>query len=209
MRLSSFTVCKQLSNSGLGTFSALCRASNRLDNARIRSAPAEIGIQPGSNLIDSRVRVAAQQALDLAVEDDHLSRGGATALLGLAAWTAGDLDTAYRMYADGMARYEEGHFREALDAFERARLLSPTDDPRIREMIQRASAELTPTPTAVPPTVAPTEVPTLAPTAVDTPLPATALPASPTPQAQPAQAAPPARAQVAPPYDPKSLRVRA
>ena len=61
MRLSSFTVCKQLSNSGLGTFSALCRASNRLDNARIRSAPAEIGIQPDSNLVDSRVRVAAQQ----------------------------------------------------------------------------------------------------------------------------------------------------
>jgi len=55
-------------------------------------------------------------------------------------------------YAQGMALYEQGRTREALDAFDRARLLSPTDDPRITEMIQRAKVALTPTPDPIPPT---------------------------------------------------------
>jgi outer membrane protein assembly factor BamB len=48
-------------------------------------------------------------------------------------------------YAQGNALYEQGRFREALDAFERARLLSPVADPRIEEMIQRTRVEVTPT----------------------------------------------------------------
>ena len=44
----------------------------------------------------------ARQALDLALEDDFLSRGGAATLLGLAYWTNGDLKAAQRMYAEGM-----------------------------------------------------------------------------------------------------------
>jgi LuxR family transcriptional regulator, maltose regulon positive regulatory protein len=45
----------------------------------------------------------AQQVLDLTGDADHLRRGGAAALLGLAYWTSGDLDAAQRWYADGMA----------------------------------------------------------------------------------------------------------
>jgi len=48
----------------------------------------------------------AQRALDLATEDDHLMRGGATALLGLAYWASGDLEAAHRTYTDGMARVQ-------------------------------------------------------------------------------------------------------
>src|SRR5260221_13439883 len=55
-------------------------------------------------------------------------------------------------YAQGMDLYEQGRTREALDAFDRARLLSPTDDARITEMIQRTKAELTPTANPIPPT---------------------------------------------------------
>jgi len=50
----------------------------------------------------------ARRALDLAPEDDRLTRGGATALMGLAAWSNGDLDTAYRSYAAGMADVQRG-----------------------------------------------------------------------------------------------------
>ena len=43
----------------------------------------------------------ARRALDLVAEDDHLGRGAAAALLGLASWTSGDLEAAHRSYADG------------------------------------------------------------------------------------------------------------
>jgi LuxR family transcriptional regulator, maltose regulon positive regulatory protein len=45
----------------------------------------------------------ARRVLDLAPEDAHLMLGGAASQLGLVAWTRGDLDTARRMTADGMA----------------------------------------------------------------------------------------------------------
>jgi LuxR family maltose regulon positive regulatory protein len=45
----------------------------------------------------------ARRVLDLAHENDHLMLGGAASTLGLAAWASGDLDTARRMTADGMA----------------------------------------------------------------------------------------------------------
>ncbi len=45
----------------------------------------------------------ARRVLDLAPEDDHLMLGGAASTLGLAAWASGDLETARRMTADGMA----------------------------------------------------------------------------------------------------------
>ena len=50
----------------------------------------------------------ARRALDLAPEDDHLRRGGAAALLGLASWTSGDLEAAHRSYAEGMAHVAAG-----------------------------------------------------------------------------------------------------
>lgn len=44
----------------------------------------------------------ARQALNLVPEDDHVTRGAAGALLGLAFWTSGDLEAAQREYAAGM-----------------------------------------------------------------------------------------------------------
>jgi LuxR family maltose regulon positive regulatory protein len=83
----------------------------------------------------------AQQALDLAPEDDYLTRGGAAGLLGLAFWTSGDLEAAHRTYAEGMASLQkagniadaingtitlaailiaQGRLREAMRTYERA-----------------------------------------------------------------------------------------
>src|SRR4029453_1808140 len=83
----------------------------------------------------------ARQALDLAPEDDHLTRGGAAGFLGLAFWTSGDLEAAHRKYAEGMASLQQarniadaingaitlaailiaqGRLREAMRTYERA-----------------------------------------------------------------------------------------
>ena len=45
-----------------------------------------------------------RRALDLAPEEDHLGRGAAAGLMGLAFWRDGDLEAAYRTFADGMAQ---------------------------------------------------------------------------------------------------------
>jgi len=52
----------------------------------------------------------ARRALDLVSEDDHLGRGSATGLLGLAYWTTGDLDHAHRSYSECMASLERVGF---------------------------------------------------------------------------------------------------
>jgi LuxR family maltose regulon positive regulatory protein len=52
----------------------------------------------------------ARRALDLVPADDYLGRGGAMAFLGLAYWVSGDLDAAYRSYADGMAGVQKAGF---------------------------------------------------------------------------------------------------
>jgi LuxR family maltose regulon positive regulatory protein len=57
----------------------------------------------------------AERALDLAPVDDHLYRGAAAALLGLASWTSGELEAAHRSYADGMASLlRAGHIADAI-----------------------------------------------------------------------------------------------
>lgn len=57
----------------------------------------------------------ARRALDLVPEDDHLPRGAAAALLGLAYWASGDLEAAHRAYVDGMAGVQRaGHIADAL-----------------------------------------------------------------------------------------------
>jgi LuxR family transcriptional regulator, maltose regulon positive regulatory protein len=87
----------------------------------------------------------AQKILELAPEDDDLSRGAAAAILGLVAWASGDLEAAHRIYADGMARVEragnvadaigaaialadiritQGRLREAMQTYEQALQLS-------------------------------------------------------------------------------------
>src|SRR5918998_580577 len=57
----------------------------------------------------------ARCALDLAPEDDHLTRGGAAGFLGLVSWTSGDLEAAHRSYADGMASLQrDGYISDAV-----------------------------------------------------------------------------------------------
>jgi LuxR family transcriptional regulator, maltose regulon positive regulatory protein len=50
----------------------------------------------------SETMTHARQVLDLAPEDDHLGRGAAAALLGLALWTGGNLEAAHSSFAKGM-----------------------------------------------------------------------------------------------------------
>ena len=82
----------------------------------------------------------ASKVLELAHEDDDFPRGAASSLLGLASWTNGDLETAYRMFAEGMSylqrvgylsdviggsitladiRITQGHLHEAMSIYER------------------------------------------------------------------------------------------
>jgi hypothetical protein len=79
--------------------------------------------------------------------------------------------------AEGEALYEAGRYREALSAFERAQLLSPTHDAALDALIQQAGAQLTPTPTLAPAESAlrstPEPVRTVATTAMPPTLPAT------------------------------------
>jgi LuxR family maltose regulon positive regulatory protein len=52
----------------------------------------------------------AERAVERAPADDHLVRGAAGALLGLARWTTGDLDGAYQSFSDGMTNIDRaGH----------------------------------------------------------------------------------------------------
>ena len=57
----------------------------------------------------------ARRVLDLVGEDDHLLRGSAAGLLGLAHWSSGDLDAAHRWWSDSRADLEQaGHHSDTL-----------------------------------------------------------------------------------------------
>jgi LuxR family transcriptional regulator, maltose regulon positive regulatory protein len=57
----------------------------------------------------------ARRTLELAPEADYFLRGAASALLGLASWTNGDLETAHRTFADGMAHLQRvGYISDAI-----------------------------------------------------------------------------------------------
>ena len=57
----------------------------------------------------------ANRALDLAEPSDHLRRGSAAALVGLAHWTVGDLESASRRYAESLASLTAaGHVSDVL-----------------------------------------------------------------------------------------------
>jgi LuxR family transcriptional regulator, maltose regulon positive regulatory protein len=53
----------------------------------------------------------ARRALELIEADDDLGQGAASALLGLAYWTNGDLEAASSLYAGALARIEKAGFR--------------------------------------------------------------------------------------------------
>jgi LuxR family maltose regulon positive regulatory protein len=52
----------------------------------------------------------ARRVLEVAPADDHASRGGATAYLGLASWLSGDLEAAHHSFADGIAHLQMAGF---------------------------------------------------------------------------------------------------
>ena len=52
----------------------------------------------------------ARRVIELAREDDYFIRGAASALLGLASWTSGDLEMAQQTYAAGMAYLQKEGF---------------------------------------------------------------------------------------------------
>lgn len=62
---------------------------------------------------------------------------------------------AEQAYQQGLDLYQQGDAVGALQAFQRAQLLSPGDDARIDEMVQRLKAQLTPTAAPAPATPVP------------------------------------------------------
>jgi LuxR family maltose regulon positive regulatory protein len=91
-----------------------------VDHARFRSLPASMAMfRAGLARLHGDVpgtMAHARRALELAGAEDHLERGGAASLLGLAYWTNGDLDAAHRWYSEGMATLEEGGYHADLIA---------------------------------------------------------------------------------------------
>ncbi|HEU4782024.1 MAG TPA: LuxR C-terminal-related transcriptional regulator [Ktedonobacterales bacterium] len=62
--------------------------------------------------------IEARRALDLVSLDDQVGYGGAVALLGLASWASGDLETAYETFAEGIARVQRaGYLPDAVNGF--------------------------------------------------------------------------------------------
>lgn len=57
----------------------------------------------------------ARRVLELVPEEEHLVRGAAAGLLGLAHWSSGDLEAAHRAFADGMVSLQRaGHISDAI-----------------------------------------------------------------------------------------------
>ncbi|MDQ1531644.1 MAG: hypothetical protein QOE37_1749, partial [Microbacteriaceae bacterium] len=116
-----------------------------VDREEFDRLPAAIAVYRAGlalTLGDSARTVAeARRALELVHPDDHVRRGAAAALLGLAAWGAGDLEAAYDAYVQCSAsllqagyvadvlgcattladiRVTQGRLREAMHVYERA-----------------------------------------------------------------------------------------
>ena len=90
-----------------------------VDEAEFRRLPGQIAVyraaqaQAVGNVANTMKY--ARRALDLVPEDDHLGRGSAAALLGLASWASGDLEAAHQTYAEGMALVQKaGNLSDAL-----------------------------------------------------------------------------------------------
>ena len=66
---------------------------------------------PATDPLVTRTIAHARRALELVDADDDLGQGAASALLGLAYWTNGDLEAASSLYAGALARIEKAGFR--------------------------------------------------------------------------------------------------
>ncbi len=116
-----------------------------VDEEEFRRLPASIAVYRAAHAqalgdVPDTVKYA-RRVLDLLPEEEHLGRGAAAALLGLAFWASGDLEAAYRTFADGMAsvqmagnisdaisgtialadiRIAQGRLHEAMHSYERS-----------------------------------------------------------------------------------------
>ena len=85
-----------------------------VDEVAFRRLPALIAVYRAAiALVRGDVdatKAYAQRSLELVDDDDHLGRGGAAGLLGLASWTTGDLEAGHRSYAECLASLRQaGH----------------------------------------------------------------------------------------------------
>jgi len=81
--------------------------------------PAQVAVYRAALALIAGDRAAtvahAERALELAAPDDHLRRGSAAALIGLARWADGDLDQAEARYADSVRHLTAaGHISDVL-----------------------------------------------------------------------------------------------
>ena len=123
-----------------------------------RTLPGAIAMwRAGSALLhgdDVGTRLHAQQALELSSDNDHLTRGGAAALLALISWGEGDLDAAFAGYTECVdhlrtagsfpdvvgcsitladLRVAQGRLRDALDIYRSGlQLAAPSGRPALR-----------------------------------------------------------------------------
>src|SRR5262245_15735320 len=91
-----------------------------VDDEAFRRLPGMIAIaRAGMALAEgdvSATKTYARQALDLAPDDDYLTRGGAAGFLGLAFWTSGDLEASHRIYPAGRASLQKaGNIADAIN----------------------------------------------------------------------------------------------
>jgi LuxR family transcriptional regulator, maltose regulon positive regulatory protein len=81
-----------------------------VDDEQFRLVPGAIAVWRAGQALAlgdvSSTVTSARRALEIVPEDDHLMRGSAAALLGIASWTSGDLTAAHQDYAEGIARME-------------------------------------------------------------------------------------------------------
>jgi LuxR family maltose regulon positive regulatory protein len=104
-----------------------------------------------------------RQVLDLLPEEDNMWGGAATALLGLAYWTSGELEAAYRTYGEGWVRMqkagfisdaingaimladiriEQGHLHEAMSLYEQGLQLAAKQHPEGSRPVMQGTADL-------------------------------------------------------------------
>lgn len=129
-----------------------------VDKEQFRSLPGSIAVYRTA-LAQARGDLSAtikyaRQALDFVPASDHLRRGAAASLLGLAYWASGDLEAAHKTYSDGMAsillagnisdaiggsialadiRIAQGRLRDAMRIYERGlQLATEHGEPAMR-----------------------------------------------------------------------------
>jgi LuxR family maltose regulon positive regulatory protein len=94
-------------------------ATPAVDHALVRAVRSQVAVYRAAqarmtgDLVGTMTH--AQLVLDLAAADDHLVRGAAAGLLGLARWSSGELADAHRWWSDSRAELERaGHHSDTL-----------------------------------------------------------------------------------------------